>query len=234
MASKILVVDDERELRELMQELLDADGYKVEVAADGREGLKLFFAGHPDLVVLDLMMPQMDGWDLLERIREVSETPVIILTALGREHEKVKGLKAGADDYVVKPFQKSEFLARVQAALRRSRSPQPTREVYQDPVLTVDYPQHQVYLGGAKVDLTAQEFRLLAALVQNPNRVMSTDRLLDLCWGEGFGGPENVRVYIGYLRKKLRDDAKTPRLIETVREFGYCYRPPPEKPNDAE
>ena len=153
---------------------------------------------------------------------------MIILTALGREHQKVRGLRSGADDYVVKPFSKAEFLARVKAALRKARPSQEIEERYEDAVLVVDFPRHHVYLKGEKIDLTPQEFRLLGALVRNTNLVMSNNRLLDLCWGEGFGGPENVRVYIGYLRKKLEVDPRRPQLIETVREFGYRYRPPVE------
>ena len=228
MPAKILVVDDDSEIRDLMEELLKEEGYEIVVAADGKKGLQAFFAHQPELVVLDLMMPQMDGWNLLERIREVSEAPVIILTALGREHQKVRGLRSGADDYVVKPFSKAEFLARVKAALRKARPSQGIEERYEDATLVVDFPRHQVYLKGEKIDLTPQEFRLLGALVRNTNLVMSSNRLLDLCWGEGFGGPENVRVYIGYLRKKLEVDPRRPQLIKTVREFGYRYSPPAE------
>ena len=226
MAARILLVDDERELLDLMRELLEDQGYEVAVAADGREGLRAFFSWRPLLTVLDIMMPGMDGWHLLERIREVSEAPVIILTALGREHEQVRGLRSGADDYVVKPFRTAEFLARVEAALRRSSGPGDVAERYEDRALLVDFPRHQVYVAGDRVDLTPQEFRLLAALVRNANLVLSTERLLDLCWGRGQGAPESVRVYIGYLRKKLEEDPRHPRLLETVREFGYRYHPP--------
>ena len=196
------------------------------LASDGRQGLRAFFSWQPVLTVLDIMMPGLDGWSLLERIREVSDTPVIILTALGREHEQVRGLRSGADDYVVKPFRTAEFLARVAAALRKADSSQVAEERYRDGSLLVDFPRHHVYRSGEKIDLTPQEFRLLAALVRNANLVMSTERLLDLCWGQGQGGPENVRVYIGYLRKKLEEEPRNPRLIETVREFGYRYLPP--------
>ena len=226
MATKILVVDDERDLRELMSELLVERGYEAMSAADGREGLKAFFSWQPDLTVLDIMMPGMDGWNLLERIREVSEAPVIFLTALGREHEQVRGLKSGADDYVVKPFRTSEFMARIEAALRRAGTTSQSEDRYEDGDLMVDFPGHQVYVSGESVDLTPREFRLLAALIRNANLVMSTERLLDLCWGDAGGGPENVRVYIGYLRKKIESDPKNPLRIETVREFGYRYRPP--------
>ena len=225
MAARILVVDDEQDLRDLIRELLEEQGYEVMVASDGKQGLRAFFSWQPVLTVLDIMMPGMDGWSLLERIREVSEAPVIILTALGREHEQVRGLRSGADDYVVKPFRIAEFLARVEAALRKAGGSQVVEERYKDSSLLVDFSRHLVYRSGDKIDLTPQEFRLLSALVRNANLVMSTERLLDLCWGQGQGGPENVRVYIGYLRKKLEEDPKRPRLIETIREFGYRYLP---------
>ena len=207
--------------------MLQEEGYDVVTASNGREGLRTFFTLRPALVVLDILMPEMNGWELLERIREVSESPVIILTALGREQDAVKGLRSGADDYVVKPVRTSEFVARVEAALRKSSPTPEVENVYKDAVLHVDYMRHQVYLRGSEVALSAQEFRLLAALVRNASAVVSTDRLLDMCWGDA-GGPESVRVYIGYLRKKLEEDSKRPRLIQTVREFGYRYSQPSE------
>ena len=228
MSAKVLVVDDEQSVCDLVQDVLVDAGHEVFAAVDGKEGLKAFYSWQPELVVLDISMPGMNGWDLLDRIREVSQTPVIILSALGREHETVRGLRSGADDYIVKPARTSELLARVEAALRKSEVAPEAGAVYQDSVVHVDLPRHQVHLQGQVVDLTPQEFRLLTALVQNAGFVLSTDRLSDLCWGAGNGGPENVRVYIGHLRKKLKDDPKRPRLIETVREFGYRYCPPGE------
>lgn len=225
MKTRVLVVEDEEPVRDVICALLEEGDFEVVTAEDGEAGLKAFFTCQPGLVVLDIIMPHMDGWTLLERIREVSQTPVIILSAIGREHEKVRGLHGGADDYIVKPFRSAEFLARVDVALRNTRAHQEIEEQYQDSALLVDFPRHQVYLDGNRIDLTPQEFRLLTALIRHANMVLSTDRLLDLCWGSSEGGPENVRVYISYLRRKL-EDAGRPRLIETVREFGYCYHPP--------
>jgi DNA-binding response OmpR family regulator len=226
MKARILVVDDEQPIRDLLRELLEGEGYDVVLAEDGQDGLKAFFASRPALVVLDILMPRMDGWKLLERIREVSDAPVIILSALDREQETVRGLRGGADDYVVKPMRRAEFLARVEAVLRKAHPGREAEEEYRDAAMHIDFPHHQVHLDGRRVELSPLEFRLLWALVRNANVVLSTDRLLDLCWGEGEGGPENVRVYIGYLRRRLGEDPRRPRLIETAREFGYRYRPP--------
>ncbi len=225
MNNKILLVDDEESILEVMRDALEPEGYEVASATNGQEGLKLFYSWQPTLVVMDVMMPLMDGWKLLERIREVSETPVIMLTALNREMDAVRGLKGGAYDYIAKPIRLSEFLARVEGVMRRANDDSSIAEEYKDSILHVDFLRHLVYLKGQKVDLSPQEFRLLSALVKNASTVLSTERLLDVCWGE-VGGSENVRVYIGYLRKKLQDDAKNPQLIETVREFGYRYCPP--------
>ncbi len=227
MNSKILVVDDTEEIRTLVVTILKEEGYTVEAAADGQEGLRLFYSWQPALVLLDLMMPKMDGWTLLERIREVSQAPVVILTARGQEHDKVRGLRSGADDYLVKPFGQRELLARVETVLRRARpvTSEP-EDVYQDRVLYVDFRRHRVLFNNEDVDLSATEFRLLSALVRNVGMVLSADRLLDLAWPEGAGAPENLRVYIGYLRRKLRGDSSETDLIETVRGFGYRYRAP--------
>ena len=227
--SKVLVVEDEASMRELVSRILGSAGYSVRSAADGHEGLRTLFAWQPDLVVLDIQMPTMDGWEVLRRIREVSEIPVIMLTALGREDEKVKGLRSGADDYVVKPISKGEFLARVEAIFRRapSTSGSGNENAYRDSVLFMDFENHQVSVDGLRVEFSPIEFRMLAALVKNARAVLSPDRLLDLCWGERSGGPGSVRVYINSLRKKIEKNPARPQLIETVREFGYRYQPPP-------
>ncbi|MBM3944376.1 MAG: response regulator transcription factor [SAR202 cluster bacterium] len=226
MGNKVLVIEDEQAPRDLLRDALEEAGYQVATAADGREGLRVFFTQRPCLVIMDIMMPNMDGWDLLGRIREVSQTPVIILSALGREHEMVRGLRAGADDYMIKPVRISELLARVEAALRKSNAPETPNHAYADEIVAIDHLRHSVAVRGDSIDLTPQEFRLLSVLVQNAGMVLSTDRLSDMCWGVGAGGAETIRVYIGHLRKKLGDDAKRPALIETVREFGYRYSPP--------
>ncbi len=220
----ILVVDDDGDLRELMRLTLELAGHQVTVAEDGKEGLRVFFAEPPDVVLLDVQMPAMDGWTLLERIREVSEVPVIMLTAFGQEWQKVQGLRGGADDYLVKPVGEQELLERIEAVLRRTKSHEEIQDVYQDSVLRIDYRRHEVYVRSQEVQLSPSEFRLLSTLVQNRGMVMSADQLLALCWGDRESGPESVRVYVNYLRKKIEENPAKPHLLENVRGFGYRYR----------
>jgi DNA-binding response OmpR family regulator len=206
----VLVVDDDGDIRGLVRELLERAGHAVVDAPDGNEGLRLFYAEQPDLVILDVSMPGLDGWAALERIRELSDVPVMMLTARAEELDKVRGLRAGADDYVTKPFGRQELLARVDAALRRGRRGADEPERYADSFVTIDFPQRAVSAGGQAVTLTPLEFRLLTAFVRNPNQVLSHDQL---------------KLYVGYLRRKLGspDGAESP--IETMRGFGYRYRP---------
>jgi len=224
--SCVLVVDDESDIRGLVQELLQRAGYDVVEAADGNEGLKRFHAEKPDLVILDVQMPGLDGWGVLERIRELSEVPVIMLTARTDELDKVRGLRAGADDYVTKPFGRQELLARVEAHLRRGRDRQDAPQHYADEFVVVDFAQRAVRVGGEEVSLTPLEFRLLTAFVRHPNQVLSHAQLVELAWGSaGSAERDQVKLYVGYLRRKLgaRNGAESP--IETVRGFGYRYRP---------
>jgi DNA-binding response OmpR family regulator len=219
----ILVCDDESDIRELLRELLGRTGYDVLEAADGQEALRTLYGSAPDLVLLDVSMPNLDGWATLERIRDVSDVPVIMLTARTDELERVRGLKGGADDYVTKPFGRQELLARVEALLRRSTTREPTRERYEDSFVSVDYAQREVQVNGRDVRLTPLEFRLLTAFVENPNQVLSREQLLELVWGDRRGVlAEQVKIYVGYLRRKLGVGEQGP--IETVRGFGYRYR----------
>ena len=222
---RILVVDDDDDIRGLVKTLLERTGAEIKEATNGRDGLREFHAWRPDLVVLDVSMPEMDGWNVLERIRDMSEVPVLMLTARGDELERVRGLHAGADDYVVKPFGKQELVARVQALIRRARRGAPTEEsdTYADAYVTIDWAQARVTVGGGDVQLTPLEFRLLSTFVRHPRQVLSRDQLLELVWGDAFGvGGDQVKLYVGYLRRKLGDGAP----IETVRGFGYRYKTP--------
>ena len=222
---RVLVVDDEFAVSDLVCDVLEEAGFEVASSKDGREAVRTFFEWRPQLVILDIRMPGMDGWSVLDRIREVSNVPVIIMSGLGRENDAVRGLRNGADDYIVKPVRTAELVARVESALRRARpAAENANGVYSDRVLHLDPARHEVAVSGRQIDLTPQEFRLLSSLVQNAGLVMSADRLSELCW-PGGGGVENVRVYVGHLRRKLGDPPKAPRMIETVREFGYRYRP---------
>jgi DNA-binding response OmpR family regulator len=227
--SRILVVDDDDDIRSLVKTLLQRSGAEVREASNGRDGLREFHAWRPDMVVLDVSMPEMDGWNVLERIRDMSEVPVLMLTARGDELERVRGLQAGADDYVVKPFGKQELVARVNALLRRAARGTPTDEAdtYADAYLTIDWGQARVTVGDREVQLTPLEFRLLSTFVRNPRQVLSREQLLELVWGDSFGvGGDQVKLYIGYLRRKLDPASADSVPIETVRGFGYRYKAP--------
>jgi DNA-binding response OmpR family regulator len=174
-------------------------------------------------------MPELDGWQMLDRIRDMSEVPVLMLTARGDELERVRGLHAGADDYVVKPFGRQELLARVQALLRRAArsASRDEPDSYGDSYLTIDWGQRRVTARGRDVQLTPLEFRLLSTFVRNPRQVLSREQLLELVWGDAYGvGGDQVKLYVGYLRRKLAPDAPESVPIETVRGFGYRYSAP--------
>jgi DNA-binding response OmpR family regulator len=222
---RILVVDDDADIRGLVRELLERRGFAVAEAKDGREALQEFYSGRPDLVILDVGMPGMDGWATLERIRELSDVPVVMLTARSAELEKTRGLRAGADDYVTKPFGRQELLARIEALLRRAGRREAAAESYSDPFVSIDFAQREVSAGGQAVDLTPLEFKLLTAFVRHPNQVLSHEQLLDLVWGGTDASREQVKLYVGYLRKKLSPAAPEETPIETRRGFGYAYRP---------
>jgi DNA-binding response OmpR family regulator len=223
---RILVVDDDTDIRALLRELLERRGFSVAEAADGRQALQELYGGRPDLVLLDVGMPGMDGWTTLERIRELSDVPVVMLTARSAELEKTRGLRAGADDYVTKPFGRQELLARIEGLLRRSgRRDNAVAESYSDAFVTIDFAQRQVTARGRPVELTPLEFKLLTAFVRNPNQVLSNEQLLVLVWGDSDASREQVKLYVGYLRRKLSPDAPDEAPIETRRGFGYAYRP---------
>jgi DNA-binding response OmpR family regulator len=224
-AIRILVVDDDADIRLLLRELLERASFDVEEADSGRAALRSLHSTPPALVLLDVSMPDLDGYQTLERIRDLSEVPVIMLTAHARELEKVRGLTAGADDYVAKPFGRQELLARVQALLRRSGTASTIHEAYADDFVQIDYAERRVTVQGRDVRLTPLEFKLLATFVQNRNQVLSRDQLLKLVWGDPYGvSGDQVKLYVGYLRRKLLPDAPGDAPIETMRGFGYRYR----------
>ncbi len=220
---KVLVVDDEAEIRVALCALLEASSYTVVLAGDGREGLRLLHEERPDIVVLDVTMPGLDGWQTLERIRDVTDVPVLMLTAHGRELEKVRGLMGGADDYLTKPFGNRELLARISALLRRPvmRSIEP-QEVRVFGELEIDVTRRQVTRAGKIVPLTRLEFALLDVLSRSPRQVFSRGQLVEQVWGPGwFGDDHVVDVHVSNLRRKLGDDPREPRWIETVRGVGF-------------
>ncbi len=225
--TRVLVVDDDETTRELLRGMLERSGHDVREAVDGRAGLRDLYTATPDLVILDVEMPELDGWRTLERIRDLSDVPVLMLTARETELERVRGLKGGADDYVVKPFGHQELAARVQALLRRSGPRAAEQQTYADALVKIDHAQRTVSYSDREVQLTPLEFKLLATFVRHPNHVLSREQLLELVWGDSLGvSPEQVKLYVGYLRHKLDPQAPDSTPIETVRGFGYRYRRP--------
>ena len=200
-----------------------AHGFEVVVAFDGQEALKILDDVKPDLVVLDLGLPGMDGLDVARELRRTSTTPIVMLTARGEESDRIVGLELGADDYLVKPFSPRELVARVRALLRRPRN---TSQALSPLGLELDAPRHEVRVDGAPIDLTATEFGILAVLARDPGVVVSRTALLDSVWGPQFMGDDHlVDVHVANLRRKLGDDAERPRFVETVRGVGYRLAP---------
>jgi DNA-binding response OmpR family regulator len=227
VSARVLVIEDEPDVARAVAAVLTAGGLQVRTAPDGAAGLRAFYAGRPELVVLDVGLPVLDGWAVLDRLRELSDVPVLVLTSRAQEAEKVRGLRSGADDYVTKPFGNAELLARAQALLRRAGPPADQPDVYDDGLVTVAFADHQVTVAGHPVTLTPTEFRLLTALLRHPAQVLSTDQLLEQAWHDPAAvGPERVKFTVMRLRRKLGQHGAGPP-IEAVRGFGYRYRPPP-------
>jgi two-component system, OmpR family, response regulator MprA len=223
---QILVVDDERAVREALGRALELGGFDVALAADGKEGLGLVEREAPDVIVLDLMMPGLDGLQACRIMRARGDrTPILMLTARTEVSSRVQGLDAGADDYLVKPFALEELLARLNALLRRHRSDKREPELsFND--LVLDPQSHEVRRGERRLELTRTEFSLLRLLLENPNRALSRELIFDRVWGYDFGGrSKGLDVYIGYLRRKTEAGGE-PRLIHTVRGVGYVLREP--------
>lgn len=224
MRKNILVIDDDPELVRLVEYALAQEDYEVYKAYDGQDGLRQVNILRPDLVILDIMMPGMDGWEVCRRIREKSDVPILMLTAKRREEDIVRGLDFGADDYLTKPFSVKELLARVRAILRRAAwRPQTEASVYSDGYLTVDMEERKVLVKGKPVKLTPTEFRLLAELVQNAGRVLTYRQLLEKVWGwEYINDIDYVRIYIWRLRQRIEKEPSEPQYIIT--EYGVGYR----------
>ncbi|HEV2656608.1 MAG TPA: response regulator transcription factor [Ktedonobacteraceae bacterium] len=233
--TRILVVDDETALVELVRSYLEREQYEVLTAADGLVALDLVRTAQPDLVVLDVMLPTLDGIEVCRQLRQFSDAYIIMLTARTEEIDKILGLTVGADDYLTKPFSPRELVARIKALLRRPRqtptalhagleppddTPAPQR--WED--LTIDEAQHEVTLHGQPVELTAREFALLLALTRYPGRVFTRAQLLERVWGDAYYDDHVVDVHIGNLRKKLEADSAHPHYLETVRGVGYRFR----------
>jgi two-component system KDP operon response regulator KdpE len=224
----ILVIDDDKLTTRLISDQLTEEGYTVHAAHDGQEGLRKMYAHRPDLIILDLLMPKMDGWTTCRRIREVSNLPIIMLTAKDRPQDVIRGLDEGADEYVTKPFELDVLIARVRAVLRRvalSPAEQQKEEVaYSDDYLTFNPVDRRVMVDGELVKLTPTEYNLLALLIKNTGRVLPYRMLLEQVWGwEYIDDVDYLRVYIWHLRRKLEPDPKTPRYVLTEHGVGYRF-----------
>lgn len=233
MRRKILAIDDDQTFLEALKQAFLSDEYELMTARSGRDGLQQALAFHPDLVILDVMMPDMDGWDVCRRLREFTNIPLMFLTARRGESDIVRGLVLGGDDYMQKPVSAAELRARVEALLRRAESGPPTyhAESYDDGELFVDLTQPRVTLRGQPVDLTQQEYRVLSILAQNAGRVVSHRELLRRAWGPDLEGMEAyVHLYVCYLRNKLEDNPAEPRRIVTRYGLGYMLRKPDAEP----
>lgn len=225
-AARVLVVDDEPHIVELVRYNLEQEGFGVSVAYDGQQALARVRNDHPDLVVLDLMLPAMDGVEVCRKIRGESAVPILMLTARDRELDRVAGLELGADDYVTKPFSPRELVARIRAILRRTSGVTlPEAEPLHSDGLRLDSTTHEVWLHERPVDLTAKEFELLRLLMRHPNRVFTRDFLLEHIWGyDYFGSTRTVDMHISRLREKIEDDPATPTFIQTIRGVGYKFK----------
>jgi DNA-binding response OmpR family regulator len=227
-APRILLVDDEQSVQTLLTYPLRKDGYEVITATTGREALDRFRDGHFDLVVLDVMLPETDGFDVCKQLRARSSVPIIMLTAKAEEFDKVLGLELGADDYITKPFSMREFRSRVKAVLRRAelaRNGDAPEEPLDQGELRIDFAKRSVELRGEPVRLTYVEFEILSALATSPGRVFSRSMLLERLWGDSaYRDPRTIDVHIRHLREKLELDPREPEFIFTVRGVGYHFR----------
>lgn len=224
MAQRILVVDDERPIASIIEFNLKREGFDVSVAYDGETAVSMADSLSPDLIILDIMLPKMDGLEVCRAIRQKSRVPIIFLTARQQEVDKVVGLELGADDYVTKPFGMRELVARVKALFRRAQPPETGEERFEAGGLSIDLRTYEVTRKGIRIPLTYKEFELLRFLASNPGKVFTRRVLLDEVWGyEYYGDTRTVDVTIRRLREKIEDDPGNPRLIVTKRGIGYCF-----------
>ena len=225
MAEKILVIDDEETTVQLISILLERRGYEVIKAYRAEDGLRKAYRTHPDLVLLDIMMPEMDGWEVCRRLRELSDVPIIFLTARTEIRDVVKGLEMGADDYIVKPYDNDELVARVRAHLRRAPAPSISEElVFDGGEFRVNFLNREVRVHNRPIHLTPKEFNLLGVLVRNAGRVITRNELVTEAWGPEYADAiDSLKLYIHYLRQKIEQDPQRPQYILTSRGVGYRF-----------
>jgi DNA-binding response OmpR family regulator len=223
LATRLLIIDDDPTLLRFLKEYFEREGFTVDSAAGGQAALRLFFANRPDLVIVDVMMPGMDGWEVTARLRELADTPVIMLTAKSGEADKLRGFRLGVDDYVTKPFSLAELGARVAAVLARAAAGRASSDaVYRAGAITVDMKKREVLLDQTPLTLTPTEFRVLACLAERAGEAVSQEDLVERAWGVyRQEGGSALRRYIWFLRKKIEDDPESPQRLVTVRGFGY-------------
>jgi len=221
----ILIADDDPSFRQVLNVLLESEGFRVLHAIDGNECLRVAYEQHPDLILLDIMMPNKDGREVCRRLREISDVPIMMLTCLSGEKEKVERLTDGADDYMVKPISNTELVARIKTILRRTRRHStPGLRSYDDGYLKIDGDARTVSVKDAPVELSPKEWRLLEYLLRHRNRVVTRQALLRYAWGDGYEEETNhLKVYIAHLRQKIGDSARRPRYIHTERTVGYRF-----------
>jgi two-component system KDP operon response regulator KdpE len=228
MATTLLLIDDDVSLCETVRFMLIKNGFQVKVAHNGISGLQMAYALKPDAVILDIMLPDMDGWQVCRRLRDMSDVPIIMLTALGSDQNVVQGLNLGADDYIVKPVAVQELIARIRALLRRVSRLKPSDRIHREPIYTydnlvIDFDKYEVSVDGTKVKLSPTEFRLLSVLSRHQGRLLPHAFLLSEVWGPEYVAEEEyLRLYISYLRHKIEIDPASPRLIHN--EWGVGYR----------
>ncbi len=224
MSTKVLVIEDDEAIASLIQMKLERRDYTVHIAPNGVEGLRHVYSWRPDLVILDIMMPDMDGWTVCERLREMSNVPIIFVTAVGKEQDIVRGLELGADDYLVKPFSPSELIARIEAILRRQHASADLEidPIYQNGPLYVNLETREIKLDGDPIDLTPIEYKLLITLLRNEGKALTHSFMLKQVWGPAYENERHyLKLYIWYLRQKIEADSSNPRFIQTERGVGY-------------
>jgi DNA-binding response OmpR family regulator len=226
LGKKVLIIDDDNELLQLVSMIFKKSGAQVVTASDGLDGVSRFFTHHPDLIILDVMMPGHNGFEVCERIRQVSNAPLIMLTALNQEQEMLQGLEVGADDFLSKPFHPDILLARARTVLRRTQGSngETASFNYNDGYLSIDIDKHEVLIHTKRVKLTPIEFRLLAYLARNGGKLLTFEKILANVWGDEYqGNLDHVHVYISHLRRKIEQDTKNPRYILTIHRLGYIF-----------
>lgn len=223
---RILVIDDDPTLNSLIRQSFHVKGYEVITAVNGMEGLKLAYRSHPDIILLDIMMPDLDGYETCRRLREISEVPVLMLTAMTAEEDLLRGFEAGADDYVKKPFSLKELEARIGAVMKRSSNGENNDIAYDDGMLRVDMQRQHVYRDNQRVHVTPTEFRLLSCLIRYRGHVVAHEDLLREVWGDGYlDAVPSLSIYIRYLREKIEENPSEPRYILTKWGVGYWFSP---------